>query len=298
MQSSSTIQSSEINGATVLCAVFGDPVEHSRSPVMHNAAYSALKMNRKYVAFRVTKKNLAAALRAIPAMNIAGVNLTVPHKEQAGRLIKDLSDEARILGAVNCVVNRGGKLVGDNTDARGLERDLRAQGYKPAGGLAIVVGAGGGAAAAILACHRIGASHIVVANRTTANARALARRLQPRLGRATRLEACGLDSIANAERLAGAEIIVNATPMGLTTTRFARLDYAATPVRCLFYDLIYKAEPTAFLKPALASGRRGADGAGMLVNQGELAFKLFNRVAPPPGVMRTALFQSLGRSAT
>jgi shikimate dehydrogenase len=92
-----------------------------------------------------------------------------------------------------------------------------------------------------------------------------------------------------------ARIVINATPMGLTTPHFASLDYESTPVDCLFYDLIYAAQATAFLKPAIALERRVADGAGMLVNQGELAFKLFNRVAPPAGVMRTALLKSLGR---
>jgi len=92
---------------------------------MHNAAYAALGMNRTYAAFRVTPANLAAALRSIVPLGIVGVNLTVPHKQSAARLIKDLSGEARMLGAVNCVVNRRGVLRGDNTDARGLERDLR-----------------------------------------------------------------------------------------------------------------------------------------------------------------------------
>jgi shikimate dehydrogenase len=95
--------------------------------------------------------------------------------------------------------------------------------------------------------------------------------------------------------LADAGLIVNATSMGLTTGRFARLAYDATAADCLFYDLIYSRKPTEFLKPALAACRRASDGAGMLVNQGELAFKLFNRVAPPSGVMRAALFNELGR---
>jgi shikimate dehydrogenase len=96
--------------------------------------------------------------------------------------------------------------------------------------------------------------------------------------------------------LADARLIVNATSMGLTTGRFARIDYSSTAGDCLFYDLIYSREPTAFLKPAIGAGRRAVDGAGMLVNQGELAFKLFNRVAPPAGVMRAALFNELGRA--
>src|SRR6202030_1191899 len=131
---------------------------------MHNAAYAALGMSRTYAAFRVTAGNLAAALRAIPPLGIIGVNLTIPHKEAATRLIKDLSGAARLLGAVNCVVNRRGALRGDNTDARGLERDLRDLGCELQGKLAIVIGAGGGAAAAVLACVRLGANRVLVGN--------------------------------------------------------------------------------------------------------------------------------------
>lgn len=262
---------------------------------MHNAAYAALGMNRTYAAFRVTPANLAAALRAIQPLGIIGVNLTVPHKEAAARLIKDLSGEARMLGAVNCVVNRRGTLRGDNTDARGLERDLRDLGCELRGRLAIVIGAGGGAASSVLACMRLGASRVAIVNRTPARAAALARRLSAKgMTRATS-EPRGLDALMDSALLADAGLIVNATSMGLTTGRFARLDYDSTAADCLFYDLIYAREPTEFLKPALAAGRPTVDGAGMLANQGELAFKLFNRVAPPAGVMRAALLKSLNR---
>jgi len=264
---------------------------------MHNAAYSALGMSRTYAAFRVTSANLASALRAIPPLGIIGVNLTVPHKQAAARLIKDLSGEARMLGAVNCVVNRRGVLRGDNTDARGLERDLRDLGCELRGRLAIVIGAGGGAASSVLACIRLGANRVVIANRTPARASALARRFAAKGARAQG-EARGLDALMDSELLADARLIVNATSMGLTTGRFARLDYDSTATDCLFYDLIYSGEPTEFMKPALAAGRPATDGAGMLVNQGELAFKLFNRVAPPAGVMRAALFAALGRSTS
>lgn len=263
---------------------------------MHNAAYAALGMSRTYAAFRVTAGNLAPALRAIPALGIIGVNLTVPHKQAAARLIKDLSGEARMLGAVNCVVNRRGVLRGDNTDARGLERDLRDLGCELRGRLAIVIGAGGGAASSVLACFRLGANRVVIVNRTPARAAALARRFSARGIVRAASEPRGLDALMDSALLADARLIVNATSMGLTTGRFARLDYSSTAADCLFYDLIYSGEPTEFVKPAVAAGRRAADGAGMLVNQGELAFKLFNRIAPPAGVMRAALFDALGRA--
>ncbi|MGH7779441.1 MAG: shikimate dehydrogenase [Candidatus Binataceae bacterium] len=285
----------EISGTTSLTAIFGDPVEHSMSPAMHNAAYTALGLDRRYVAFHVTPENLRAALRAIPALGILGVNLTVPHKEQAARLIGELSPEARILGAVNCVISRRGKLIGDNTDARGLERDLRGRKLDLAGKLVIVIGAGGGAASAVLCALRMRAARIAIANRTVSRGAGLARRFAPMLRRRAQIEAHGLDALEDTALLADAACVINATSMGLTTRRFAPLDYVATPPKCLFYDLLYAAEPTAFLKPAIGRGRPIADGAGMLVGQGELAFELFNAVAPPPGVMENTLRTRLGR---
>ncbi|MGC1340222.1 MAG: shikimate dehydrogenase [Candidatus Binataceae bacterium] len=285
----------EISGATSLTAIFGDPVEHSMSPAMHNAAYAALGLDRRYVALHVTQEHLVAAMRAIPALGILGVNLTVPHKERAARMIHEISAEARLLGAVNCVVNLRGKLVGDNTDARGLERDLRTRKLDLAGRLVIVIGAGGAAASAVLCALRMRAARIAIANRTVSRAASMARRFAPMLRRRAQIEAHGLDALEDPPLLADAACVINATSMGLTTRRFAPLDYAATSSQCLFYDLIYGAEPTAFLKPALGRRRPTADGAGMLVGQGELAFELFNRVAPPPGVMESALRTRLGR---
>lgn len=287
-----------IGGATRITAIFGHPVEHSLSPAMHNAAYAALGMDRVYAAFHVTPPTLAAAVRAIPALGILGVNLTVPHKERAVRMMAKLSAEARILGAINCIANRPGGLYGDNTDARGLERDLEDLGVEIAGKIAIVIGAGGAAGAAVLACLRRGASQVVVANRTPARAAAMVRHLRPRLPRALRraaLETRGLDALVDTALLGEAAIILNATPMGLTSTGFAKLDYKSTERGCFFYDLIYAVRPTPFLRPALTLKRPHADGAGMLVGQGELAFDLFNGVAPPAGVMRRALWTRLGR---
>ena len=287
-------------GATRLAAVFGDPVEHSLSPAMHNAAYAALGMDRVYVAFHVTPPRLAAAVRALPALGIVGVNLTVPHKERALRMVAKSSAEARMLGAVNCIVNGPAGLYGDNTDARGLARDLVSLGVALEGATAVVIGAGGAAASAVVACLRRGAGEVVIANRTPARATALTRRLRARIPRAlggAALTARGLDALADAALLGRAGVVINATPMGLTSAGFARIEYARTSRECFFYDLIYAAQPTAFLRPAIALGRRAADGAGMLVNQGELAFELFNGVAPPPGVMRRALWERLGRDS-
>ncbi|MBF6567865.1 MAG: shikimate dehydrogenase [Candidatus Binataceae bacterium] len=283
-----------IGGRTMVAAVFGDPVEHSLSPAMHNAAYAALAMNRVYLAFHVTIDKLPEALRAIPALNLLGVNLTVPHKQEALHTVTNLSAEARLLGAANCIVAREGALFGDNTDARGLERDLRELGVTLAGRTAIVIGAGGAAAAAVLAAIRMEAGHIIVVNRTASRAKDLAKRFSATRG-STKIDTAGLDALKYPGVLGAAAIVLNATPMGLKTAHFAPIEYAATTPECFFYDLVYAPQVTPFLKPAADAGRRVADGAGMLLHQGVLAFELFNEVGAPVEAMRRGLMDALGR---
>lgn len=285
----------ELGGRTLFTAVYGDPVEHSLSPAMHNAAYTALGLDCAYAAFHVTPDQLRDALRAIKALGLLGVNLTLPHKERAARMLANLTNEARLLRSVNCVINRQGSLHGDNTDARGLEADLRHLQVVIEGQTAVIAGAGGASASAVLACIRMGAARIVIANRTRPRATALARRFSKVRG-VTKLEARPIDALSDSALLAQAALIINATSAGLKGEDFA-LDYAASPIECVFYDLIYARDATPFLKPALALGRRAYDGAGMLAGQGELAFALFNQTSPPPGIMRAALMSHLGRSA-
>jgi shikimate dehydrogenase len=289
---------SEISGRTRFTAVFGDPVEHSLSPAMHNAAYAALGLDRAYLAFHVAPGHLRSAIDALPALQIAGVNLTVPHKENAIVMITLLSEEALTLGAINCVINRDGELYGDNTDARGLELDLRESGVALEGRAVVIVGAGGAAAAAVLACTRMGAGRILLCNRTVERGLTLAQhftQLRQALGGIS-IEAAGLDKLAEPAALANVSLMINATPMGLKTGGFAPLAYDAAPVECVFYDMVYAREPTPFIAPALALGRRALDGAGMLLNQGVLAFELFNNVKAPAPVMRAALMGALGRA--
>jgi len=279
-----------INGTTALTGIFGDPVAHSASPAMHNAAYAALGMNRVYVPFHVASEQLPAALRAIVALQLLGVNVTVPHKEPVARLLRRQSAEARLLGAVNCVVNRRGELFGDNTDARGLAADLAALGVLVKGETVIVIGAGGGAAAALFALRRLRVRCVVIANRTRRRALKLAARFKT-----LRTEVRELRHLQDPAVMREAAAVINATPVGLKSQAFLPLAYDAARKDCFFYDLIYAAEATPFLRPVLERGLPNADGAGMLLHQGALAFELFNGIKPPIEAMRDALHERLGR---
>ncbi|HJU27917.1 MAG TPA: hypothetical protein VJ718_02040, partial [Candidatus Binataceae bacterium] len=204
------------------------------------------------------------------------------------------------LRAINCIVNRDGSLHGDNTDARGLEMDLREAELDLSGRLAVIIGAGGAAAAGLLAVLRLGAARVALCNRTPQRAVRMARRFGHVLAAyglsREVIEARGLDSLRDADLIGAAAAVINATPMGLKTGGFVEIAYQAAPADCLFYDMVYAREPTPFLAPAIARGLRSLDGAGMLANQGALAFELFNGLAPPAGTMRGALMAALGRS--
>jgi shikimate dehydrogenase len=278
------------SACTRVAAVFGDPISHSLSPVMHNAAFAALKLDGIYLPFRVVASELPAAVRAIRALGFLGANITLPHKFAAARLVDRLGPDARLLSAVNCIVNRARGLYGDNTDARGLELDLKRPGLSLKGKSALVIGAGGGGAAALLAVIRLGVRRVTLVNRTHTRAVGLARRFAP-----GQVEVRRLNALRDRGLLAEQSLIINATSVSTTKQSFPPMAYAATPEDCFFYDLSYSIEPSVFLQPALQLKRRGADGLGMLLYQGALAFELFNKVPAPVDAMRQALYQALGR---
>ncbi|HUI04490.1 MAG TPA: NAD(P)-dependent oxidoreductase, partial [Acidimicrobiales bacterium] len=184
--------------------MIGDPVAHSLSPQLHNAAFDAMGIDWVSVAFPVPAGRGAAALAAMGALGIAGLSVTMPHKDDAFAAVDETSDVARRLGAVNCVTRRGEVLVGDSTDGAGLLESLRrACGFDPRGRRCLVVGAGGAARAVVLALADAGASEVVVLNRTPGRAR----RAAELAGGAGRVGAQG--------DVPGAELVVQATPLGM-----------------------------------------------------------------------------------
>ena len=282
-----------IDASTRIVGVIGDPIRHSRSPAMHNAAFRALGLPYAYVAFRVAAREVGAAVRAVRALDLAGLNVTIPHKQAVIAHLDALAPAAAACGAVNTIVHRDGRLIGDNTDAAGLARDLATLGVSPRSRLdvVIVIGAGGAARAAVFALGRV-ARRIVVAARRPAKARALVDAMRRRV--AAKLEACALDVIVPpvprpGSLLCQARLIINATPLGMEGEPFVPLDYAATPADCLFYDLVYTARRTPFLAGAARERRPVSAGLGMLLHQGAAAFELWTGRKPPIEVMRRAL---------
>jgi len=275
----------QISGRTQIVGIIGDPVAHSLSPAMHNAAFRALKLDFAYVAFPVGPAHVRQALEGIRALGIAGVNVTVPHKERVITWLDSISPTARRAGAVNTIVQRDGRLHGENTDVTGFLHALRDGGFLSQGRRALVIGAGGVARAVVTALVEGDAGTVTVANRTVARARRLTRTFR---STAVNLSAAPLTVLQEREVLGSVDLIVNATSVGLHGERFFPLAYGATPPACVFVDLIY-ARRTDFLARAQRVQRRNLDGSGMLVHQGAAAFKLWTGRAAPIAVMRAAL---------
>ncbi len=267
-------------GGFLRAYLFADPVAHTLSPAMHNAAFAACGLSGLYQARQVSPEHLGAAIAGLRAPGTLGANLTLPHKERALPWLDTLSSAARAIGAVNTVVHRSGALHGDNTDAPGLLAALAESG--DAGrGPAVVLGAGGAARAAVWALRSQG-REVWVVNRTLARASALTEEL----GGAARAR----------EDVPWAEVglIVNASSAGLGDTQQTPLpdfDFSALPPGALLYDMVYKPAQTRLMAQARAQGLRAENGLGMLAHQARLAFVRWTGCQPDIEVFLAALGQ-------
>ena len=276
--------------------VLGDPIAHSFSPQMQNAALRASKMKMVYAAFQIAPGELRDALELLREQNFVGVNLTIPHKIAALEFMDELDENARGAGAVNTVKIENGQLRGFNTDGKGFARAIREEFSVDLRDLRILVlGAGGAARAIALQCAKENCERLVIANRDLEKAKELTEGLLPFfggpkvLGPVPRLQAIAWDEAAFRFQIANLDLVVNATPLGLN-----RADAPPIPARLLaphlmIYDTIYSRGPTAFISAALEAGARAANGLSMLLHQGALAFEIWFGRAAPLDAMRKAL---------
>lgn len=280
----------------VRLGVFGDPVEHSLSPEMQNAALNHCKIDMQYARFHILPDELREATDLIRKLEFIGVNLTIPHKISALELLDVADENAKRVGAVNVVKVEGGKLRGFNTDGRGFARAIREEFSVDLRDLRVMLlGAGGAARAIALQCAKENCERLVIANRSFEKAQKLADELRdfftgPRvLGPVARLQAIPLEEAAIRFQIGNVDLVVNTTPVGLS-----RGDASPIPARLLaphlmIYDTIYSAERTPLLSAAVEAGARGANGLSMLLHQGALAFEIWFQREAPTDVMRKAL---------
>lgn len=275
-----------LSGHTRLAVVIGDPVRHSLSPAIHNAAFAALGMDWVFLACAVPEGKVPEALAGAVALGIEGLSVTMPHKAAVAAALDDLSPVARLLGAVNCVARDGDRLVGHSTDGDGFVDALAGEaGWSPAGARCAVVGAGGAGRAVVLALAGAGAAEVAVVNRTARHAEAAAALAGDR-GRVV--------EAADAGRF---DLVVNATPLGMAGHDGAALPLDPGLLRPgqLLVDLIYEPAETALLAAARARGVRAFNGVRMLVHQAARAFELWTGREAPIEAMAAATTEALAR---
>jgi shikimate dehydrogenase len=291
-----------IDGHTALLGVLGDPVRHSLSPALHNAALRELGLNWVYLALPAPPEQLPAVVQGLEAMGCRGLSVTIPHKHSVAALAAELSPLAQRLGAVNTLVPRPqGGWFGTNTDVEGFLAPLRQAEHSWAGQRAVVLGCGGSARAVVAALVELGLGSIQVAGRRAESREAFVAACRPW---APQLQGLAWDGTAAlAAALAGADLVVNTTPVGMASATdpaaagrspLSPAELEALPAGAWVYDLIYTPRPTALLQAAAARGCPTLDGLEMLVQQGAAALRLWSgQEAMPLEAMRTAVVAQL-----
>jgi shikimate dehydrogenase len=276
-----------VRGSTRKVGVIGWPIEHTLSPVIHNAAFVALGMDWVYVPLPVATARLPAALDGLGALGFAGANVTMPHKTRSAELVPDLSHDARLLRAVNTIVVGTDGLAGHNTDALGFERFLREDtGFDPSGRAALLFGAGGGARACALALSRSGLAELSVAVREPSRGEDLRATLE---GSGTALRVVSIDDVSEVH----ADLIVNATPLGV---HGERLPLPSLVPGVVGVDLLYRPSATPFQAEIREGGGSVFGGLGLLLHQAAISFELWTGQTPSLSVMSAAALGELAEA--
>ena len=282
----------KINGQTRIVGVIGDPVQHSRSPQMHNAAIVERKLDYVYVPFHVRSGELQEAIEGFKALNVLGVNVTIPHKQTVMPILDDVSHEATLIGAANTLIFCDGRVSGDNTDAQGFLRAMTEEGIDiPVGGSAVVLGAGGAARAVVVALALSGLGLITVANRTGWKAI----QFEKDLATISETEISAVDLASNQlnSAIRSADLLVNTTSVGMQETDQLLIDPDALNPGTIVYEIVYTPPETPLLRVAREKGCQTIGGIGMLVHQGAIAFEKWIGIVPNVETMRIALEQAL-----
>ena len=268
--------------------LLGQPVAHSLSPLLHNAAFAAAGLDAHYEARLVAPDDLPAAVAALRVADCLGANVTAPHKQAMLMLVDELSEEARALGAVNTVINRNGRLIGANTDAAGLARWMRLSRIDASGAACLVLGAGGAARSAVWALAECGATRVIVLNRTVERAE----RLIGELGLWLPMELLAGPLGAAARPGESCKVVINATSMAYHGTA-PEVDRGWYSRDSAAIELAYNPPETRFMAEARAAGARAENGLGMLVHQAALAFERWTGQAAPMAAYEAAVRERL-----
>jgi shikimate dehydrogenase len=281
-----------IDTETKLCAVIGNPVGHSLSPAIHNAAYRALGLNFVYMACRV--ENVGAALTGMRALeNFRGMSITIPHKIQAIGHVDEIADLDRAMGAINTVVNEKGRLIGSNTDGPGALKALKNAGVQTSGKTVLLLGAGGVARAiAFTLAWQAGIAELVLLDIDKALLKQLSSDLKA--GTPARITSAPFEDKALADAMARADIVIHCTPVGMHPKTDASLVPAALfRTGQTVFDVVYNPLETKLLADVRACGLQTVSGVELFINQAVLQFERFTGATGPVNVMRQVVMEHL-----
>ncbi len=267
---------SVVNGKTELFGLLGDPVEHTKSPFIHNTLFNQFNINAIYVPILVNKGCLENAVNGLKAQNFVGFNVTVPYKKDIIKYLDDISNDALLMGAVNTVKNISGKLKGYNTDAEGFVRDFK-DGFNTnfKGKRVLLLGAGGTARALAIKLAAEGIQHLTIANRTQQHAQNIVDLVKNNYGNV--VSYTDPSSSQFSVEIQSSKIVINTTPAGMSTyLNSTPFDFKFVfDKNQLVYDVIYSPKKTKFLEQAENYGCKTRNGFGMLINQGVSAFEIW-----------------------
>jgi len=280
-----------ISGKTRVCGVIGDPIEHTLSPIMHNAAFKALKLDFAFLAFKVKAADVEKAVSGMRALGINGLNVTMPHKSAVINYLDEVDQAAKAIGSVNTILNKDGRLFGFNTDGVGALQALRENGVEPRGKKVLLLGAGGAARAIAYTLARE-ADELVILNRTAKQAAELANLLKQTFDR--KVVADTLSPNAIKDTLQDSDVLINATSVGMKPNanqtpvafEWLRPDLAVM-------DIVYNPVETKLAKDAKAAGAKVVSGFEMLIYQGAASFEIWTGHSAPVEVMRHAALNHL-----
>jgi len=285
----------KVSGRTKVCAVIGDPVEHSLSPCFQNAAFQHLKLDFIYVAFTVKAENLGDAISGVRSLGIYGLNVTMPHKISVIKYLDELDERADRIKSVNTILNRNGKLIGYTTDGIGVLNALKYNGIDPEGKKVVILGAGGAARSASYALSEV-AGELVILNRTIERARNLASKVRKLIGSHVNVKWDGLTEESLRREIREADILINATPVGMSPDVNGTLvEKRLLHPDMVVFDMIYHPLKTRLLREAEEVGAKTINGLSMLIHQGAASFKIWTGVEAPVDVMMKAAEEEIRR---
>ncbi|PLZ04542.1 shikimate dehydrogenase [Fischerella thermalis WC542] len=285
-----------ITGKTKLLGVIGYPIEHSLSPVMHNAAIAQLGIDYVYLPFPIKPEDLHTAIQGFAAIGVVGFSVTIPHKQAILRSLSAVEPIAQAVGAVNTVIKKNNSWIGTNTDIEGFLAPLQAHQQNWSQKIAVILGNGGAARAVVAGCAKLGCAEIHVVGRNVQRLRDFSQSWE-NSPLQVNLNVHRWDELP--ELIPQADLLVNTTPIGMypkiDESPLSAAEMANLSSQAIAYDLIYTPNPTKFLQQAQQIGVTAIDGLEMLVQQGAAALKIWlQRESVPVDVMRQALQKHLG----